>query len=253
MTKIRVLIADDEEPARNKMKRLLSDYEQIELVAMAEDGLQALESIVELEPDVVCLDIEMPGLNGLEVVQNLPKNLHPFVVFTTAYQEYAIKAFELNSIDYLLKPINKERLALTIEKIQKMLALKEVPKVPIEELNQQLQQNGFQFNNKIPIPTADRYKLVDIEDIILVQVEERVTHLFTTEKRFMLNQSLEQFEKKLPSKYFVRVNRSAIVNISHVKEFVLWYGHRLKLILDNSMEVVCSREKSKIIKHLLDF
>jgi DNA-binding LytR/AlgR family response regulator len=252
MSKIRVLIADDEEPARKKMQRLLENFEQLEIVGFAEDGLHALDQIVELEPDVVFLDIEMPGLNGLEVVQNLPKNLYPVIVFATAYQEYAVKAFELNSVDYLLKPISKERLASTIEKIQKNISLKETVKLPIEEIQQQLQQSGFQFNNKIPIPTADRYKLVDIENIILVQVEERITHLFTTEKRFMINQSLEQFEKKLPSNIFVKVNRSSVVNISHVKEFVLWFGHRLKLILTNGMEVICSRERSKILKQMLD-
>lgn len=252
MSKIRVFIADDEEPARKKMQRLLENYEQLEIVGLAEDGLQALDSIVELEPDVVFLDIEMPGLNGLEVVQNLPKNLHPFVVFATAYQEHAVKAFELNSIDYLLKPVTKERINATIEKIQKNLALQDPPKLPIEELHQQLQQNGFQFNHKIPIPTADRYKLVDLEDIILVQVEERLTHIFTAERRFMVNQTLEQFEKKLPPNIFVKVNRSAIVNLSHVKEFVIWFGHRLKLILTNGMEVICSRERSKSLKQILD-
>ncbi len=252
MSKIRVLISDDEEPARKKMLRLLENYEQLEVVGIAEDGLQALDSIVELEPDVVFLDVEMPGLNGLEVVQNLPKNLHPIIVFATAYQEHAVKAFELNSIDYLLKPVTKERLHSTIEKIQKNLSLHESHKLPIDELNHQLQQNGFQFNNKIPIPTADRYKLVDLEDIILVQVEERLTHIFTTDKRFMVNQTLEQFEKKLPTNTFVKVNRSAIVNLTHVKEFVIWFGHRLKLILTNGMEVICSRERSKSLKQMLD-
>lgn len=252
MNKIRVLLAEDEEPARKRMLRLLENFEQIEIVGLAEDGLQALEQLVDLEPDVVFLDIEMPGLNGLEVAQNIPKNLHPIIIFATAYQEHAVKAFELNSVDYLLKPITKERMLTTIEKIQKNLALKEIPNIPYDELNHQLQQNGFQFNNKIPIPTADRYKLVDINDIIIVQVEDRLTHIFTNDRRYMINQTLEQFEKKLPSNNFVKVNRSAIVNLSHVKEFVIWFGHRLKLILSNGMEVVCSRERSKSLKQLLD-
>ncbi len=252
MSMIRVLVADDEEPARKKMQRMLEKYAEIEIVGFAENGLQALDMIVELKPDVVFLDIEMPGLNGLEVVQNIPKKLNPMIIFATAYQEYAVKAFELNSVDYLLKPINKERMEATINKIQKNLAFLETYKIPIDDLSNQLQQNGFQFNNKIPIPTADRYKLVDIEDIILVQVEERFTHIFTTDKQFIINQSLEQFEKKLPNQNFVKVNRASIVNLKHIKEFVLWFGHRLKLILTNGMEVICSREKSKSLKHLLD-
>lgn len=252
MISLRVLIADDEEPASKKMQRMLEAYQQIELIGTAENGIQALEMIIDLEPDVAFLDIEMPGLNGIEVAQNLPKNHNTQIVFCTAYQEYAVKAFELNSIDYLLKPFNKERLHAAIEKIEKNLAQKTPPTTIPEDLTHNFQQNGIFFNNKIPIPTADRYKLVDFDNIILIQVEDRVTYLITNERKFALHQPLESLEKKLPAQQFIRVNRSAIVNLSKVKEIVLWFGHRLKLILENNNEVISSREKSKILKQLLE-
>lgn len=252
MASLRVLIADDEEPARKKMQRMLEAYQQVELLGEAENGIQALEMIIDLEPDAAFLDIEMPGLNGIEVAQNLPKNHNTQIVFCTAYQEYAVKAFELNSIDYLLKPFNKERLQAAFEKIEKKLAQNNPPSSIPEDLPHNLQQNGLFFNNKLPIPTADRYKLVDFDNIILIQVEDRVTYLITNERKFALHQPLEAFEKKLPPQQFIRVNRSAIVNLSKVKEFVLWFGHRLKLILENNHEIISSREKSKILKQLLE-
>ena len=115
--KIRALIADDELPARNKMKRLLDKMEGVELIYAAENGIDALDQIQELKPDVVFLDIEMPGMNGLEVVENISVKKMPAVVFATAYNEHAIRAFELNACDYLLKPFNEDRLRSTLEKI----------------------------------------------------------------------------------------------------------------------------------------
>ncbi|MCB0851361.1 MAG: response regulator, partial [Bacteroidetes bacterium] len=117
MSKFRVLIADDELPARNKMKRLLKKFDDVEIVHVAENGLDALEHIHSLKPDLIFLDIEMPGLNGLEVAENIDLETPPSVVFATAYSEHAIKAFELNAQDYLLKPFNEERLRATINKV----------------------------------------------------------------------------------------------------------------------------------------
>ncbi|MEM8900426.1 MAG: response regulator, partial [Bacteroidota bacterium] len=117
MSKLRVLIADDELPARNKMKRLLQKITSVELVHAAENGFDALEHIQSLKPDLVFLDIEMPGMNGLEVAENIDLEKMPAVVFATAYSEHAIKAFELNALDYLLKPFNEERLRNTIDKV----------------------------------------------------------------------------------------------------------------------------------------
>ena len=117
--KIRALIADDEMPARNKMKRLLEKFDHIELVHISENGIDALDQIHELKPDVVFLDIEMPGMNGLEVVENISMKKMPAVVFATAYNEHAIKAFELNACDYLLKPFNEDRLRAALDKLSK--------------------------------------------------------------------------------------------------------------------------------------
>ncbi|MEM9984186.1 MAG: LytTR family DNA-binding domain-containing protein [Bacteroidota bacterium] len=255
MATLRVLIADDEQPARNKMKRLLSKFNDGEVVGFAENGLEALEQIHKEKPDLVFLDIEMPGMNGLEVAENIDLDQMPAVVFATAYSEHAIKAFEVNAIDYLLKPFNEERLRSTVDKVQDNRSDSVLDKDKITEiLRSELAEDiKTPFSNKVPIPTRDRYKLVDYADVVCIEVEERSVRLFTDERSYLLNHTLDTFERKLPSDMFFRVNRSCIIGLKHVKEIVIWFGNRFKIILSNDKEVISSREKSKILKQVLKF
>jgi DNA-binding LytR/AlgR family response regulator len=254
MSTLRVLIADDEMPARNKMKRFLSQIEEVELIHESENGLDALEQIHNLKPDLVFLDIEMPGLNGLEVAENIDLDPMPAVVFATAFNEHAIKAFELNAQDYLLKPFNEERLRLTVDRILESQPSARIDREKFAEMVQGVADEiKLPFSNKVPIPTRDRYKLIDYEEILCIEVEERSVRLFTKEKSFLLNHTLDTFERKLPEEQFFRVNRSCIIGLKHVKEIVIWFGNRFKIILTNDKEVISSREKSKILKQVLKF
>ncbi len=255
MSKLRVLIADDELPARNKMKRLLQKITSVELVHAAENGFDALEHIQSLKPDLVFLDIEMPGMNGLEVAENIDLDKMPAVVFATAYSEHAIKAFELNALDYLLKPFNEERLRNTIDKVSNSQDSGALDKNKIAEIlkSELAEEIKTPFSNKVPIPTRDRYKLVDYTEVVCIEVEERSVRLYTKEKSYLLNHTLDTFERKLPSDQFFRVNRSCIIGLKHVKEIVIWFGNRFKIILSNDKEVISSREKSKILKQVLKF
>ncbi|MEM7657818.1 MAG: LytTR family DNA-binding domain-containing protein [Bacteroidota bacterium] len=255
MPTLRVLIADDELPARNKMKRLLKKIDGVELVHIAENGFDALEHVQSLKPDLVFLDIEMPGMNGLEVAESIDLETMPSVVFATAYSEHAIKAFELNAQDYLLKPFNEERLRAAIDKVKTNRSGTSLDKEKIAQIlkSELADEVKSPFSNKVPIPTRDRYKLVDYEDVICIEVEERSVRLFTSEKSYLLNHTLDTFERKLPSEMFFRVNRSCIINEKHIKEIVIWFGNRFKIILSNDKEVISSREKSKILKQKLKF
>lgn len=252
--KIRALVADDELPARRKMTRLLEKFEQVELLELAENGIDALEKIRELKPDVVFLDIEMPGMNGLEVVENLNMKKMPAIVFATAYNEHAIRAFELNACDYLLKPFNEERLQSTLEKLTQG-EVQSLSRDKIAELRRAdiVEEIRAPFANKVPIPTRDRFKLVDFEDVVCIEVEDRSVRLYAGDTSYLLNHTLDTFEKKLPKDKFFRVNRSAIIGLGHVTEIVIWFGNRFKIVLDNGHEVVSSREKSKILKQVLKF
>lgn len=254
MPKFRVLIADDELPARNKMKRLLKKIDSVELIHAAENGFDALEHIHSLKPNLVFLDIEMPGMNGLEVAENIELDEMPSVVFATAYSEHAIKAFELNALDYLLKPFNEERLRTAIDKVASTqgtgLDKEKIAEILKSEIADEIKTP---FANKVPIPTRDRYKLVDYSEVVCIEVEERSVRLYTKEKSYLLNHTLDTFERKLPSDQFFRVNRSCIIGLKHVKEIVIWFGNRFKIILSNDKEVISSREKSKILKQVLKF
>lgn len=256
MSILKALIADDEGPARSKLKRMLAKFDNIDVIHESENGLDALEKSIELKPDIVFLDIEMPGLNGIEVAGQLIEEDIPYIVFATAYNEHAIKAFELNAIDYLLKPFNEERLTATIEKIESTPRKKyasETAKKIDNLLDSDEGDFKIPFSNKIPIPTHDRYKLVDYSDVLCIEVEERNTILYTTEKSYTLNQTLDYFEKKLPKDKFLRVNRSCLVGLGHVKEIVIWFGNRFKIVLSNGKEVISSREKSRALKQVLKF
>lgn len=255
MSQFKVLIADDESPARKKMKRLLERFSYVEVVHESENGLDALENIEKLKPDIAFLDIEMPGLNGIEVATSIQGKNMPYLVFATAYNEHAIKAFELNAIDYLLKPFNEERLGDTLEKIRAAGGRSGATEQREKLRNLESEEDGLKlpFSRKIPIPTHDRYKLVDFEDVVMITVEERNTLLHTPDKTWTLNQTLDYFEKKLPEEEFLRVNRSALIGLSHVQEIVIWFGNRFKIVMDNGMDVISSREKSKILKQVLKF
>lgn len=252
---LKVIIADDEAPARNKMRRMLENSGDIEIIGEAENGLEALEKIQTLKPDVAFLDIEMPGLQGIQVAEALSGKHMPYIVFATAYNEHAIKAFELNAIDYLLKPFNEERLEACLDKVRRMQdGLKTAAREQHEKI-EELDEDSLKipFSTKIPIPTFDRYKLVDFDEVVCIEVEERNTVLYTLDKSYTLNQTLDYFEKKLPADKFLRVNRGALIGLQHVKEIVIWFGNRFKIVLTTGKDVISSREKSKILKQVLKF
>ncbi|MEL7063316.1 MAG: LytTR family DNA-binding domain-containing protein, partial [Bacteroidota bacterium] len=219
------------------------------------NGLDALENIQKEKPDLVFLDIEMPGMNGLEVAENIDTEPMPAVVFATAYHEHAIKAFDLNAQDYLLKPFNEDRLRQAVNKVGENRLGSALDKKKLADLlkSELVDDIKVPFSNKVPIPTRDRYKLVDYSEVVCIEVEERSVRLFTKEKSYLLNHTLDTFERKLPSDMFFRVNRSCIIGLKHVKEIVIWFGNRFKIILSNEKEVISSREKSKILKQVLKF
>ena len=258
MSKLRVLIADDEAPARSKMQRLLGKFDQqLELIYTAENGIDALENIHKLRPDLVFLDIEMPGMNGLDVAESIENEPMPSIVFTTAYSEHAIRAFELRALDYLLKPFNEERLQAAIEKVQSGLA--STPhKTTLAELEGEDEESGIvdlrvPFAGKIGLPSRDRYRLAEIADVICAEVDDRCVRVWVGKEDFALTCTLDTFEKVLTPDKFFRVNRSCIVNIDHIRDIVLWFGNRFKVVMHNEKEIVCSRERSKAIKQMLRF
>ncbi len=232
--KLKTIIIDDESLARQRLLRLLQNYtDVVEVIAEASNGEEAIELIDKHQPDLIFLDIEMPVYNGLEVLQKITSD--PMVIFTTAYEHYAIKAFESNSLDYLLKPIEKERLLLCMDKLRKQTFHKiDKEKVLTEILN--TKQESEQKPQSIPVKIGDKTILVKYEEVLYFEANDKYVELITSnQQKFLLEYSLTQLSLKLPS-YFLRVHRAFLVNMNHVKEFRKGFNGASILVMDNKEE-----------------
>ncbi len=238
--KLRALIVDDEAPARSELRHLLERTEEVEIVGEAADAKEALELIGALNYDVVFVDIQMPGLSGLDVVshfKDLPNP--PFVVFVTAYSEYAVKAFELDAVDYLLKPVDLSRLAETVERVIKRKA-KRVATQQKAKLN------------RIPVQKNDGMVLINIEDVYYASTKSDFTYIHTLEDVFVCDFTLRGLETRLGSGFF-RAHRAFLVNLNHVKEIIPMFGgtYILRLKDARKSEIPVSRRSGKKLKEIL--
>lgn len=210
----KTILIDDEPLALQRLERLLAPFEFIEITAKASSGFEAVEKINVLKPNLIFLDIQMPELTGFEVLEQIDES--PFIIFSTAYDEYALKAFETNSIDYLLKPIEPRRLKTALEKLRRLT------QEDIGQYKEQLQKllAGFKAPSKkrIKVKIGSHIRLINIDDIYYFRAEDKYVAVHTFDESFLLNQSLNQLQADLPPDDFVRVHRSAIINLNYLKE-----------------------------------
>lgn len=251
MNKIfQTIIIDDEELARLRLIRLLKSYTDIiEVVAEAVNGEDALKKVEELKPDLIFLDIEMPVYNGFEMLSRLEHS--PRVIFTTAYDQYAIKAFEEDSIDYLLKPVEAERLELTIKKLEKVNKQEEV-NLPLVSLLKQL--NVKKDRKTITVKIGDRILLVKPEDITYIQAEDKYVFLCCLDgKRHLTDFTVTSMEEKLPDS-FIRINRSTLINTDHISEIRKGFNGSLVFVMkDNeSTKLSSSRRYGEVLREHFD-
>ncbi len=245
---MRVLVVDDEELARVRIKELLADIPDVEVAGEAENGLRAVELVGELGPDVVILDIQMPGMDGFEVVEALTHV--PLVIFATAFDEYAIKAFEVNSVDYLLKPISRERLGEAIERARSLLD--DTP-----QLDDQMARLAGLIRSRdmlrLPVMKGKKIVLVDLDDIVWIGVEGELVFVHTASEKYMMNATMAELESRLDPRVFFRSHRSSIVNLNHVKEIVPWFSGKYKIVVDDERksELVLSRARAKGLREIL--
>lgn len=208
---IRVLIADDESPARDKLQRWLGELNDIEVVSHAEDGLQAAAAIDRLRPDVVFLDIQMPGLNGLEVAAQLEQEAAPLIVFVTAYDEHAVKAFDLNAIDYLLKPYDKDRLLKAVTRVRDRLGGRQsrAPAVATARA-----QTGS--SERLLVPEGERLQLIDSGSIDWLEADDNYVHVHAASRKYLLRRTLQDLLVQLGEQRFARIHKSAAVNVAAI-------------------------------------
>ena len=210
---IHVLIVDDETPARDKLRRWLGEQADIELVGECADGLEAAASISNLVPDVVFLDIQMPGMSGLEVAAQLEPARAPLIVFVTAYDEHAIKAFDLNAVDYLLKPYDKDRLLKTLERLRARRR-DAAPSGVDTAIRAARAQPGA--SSRLLVPQGEQLQLIDASSVHWLEADDNYVHVHTAQARYMLRRTLSDLLEQLGER-FVRIHKSVAVNLSEVK------------------------------------
>lgn len=234
MKKIRAVIVEDSRLARNELKELIKNHCDIEIIGEAENVDNGFELITKEQPDLLFLDINMPEKDGFDLLEMLDDV--PITIFTTAFDEFAIKSFEYNALDYLMKPINPIRFAKSIEKV----------KGKIEGKTQQ-NDKKVSSSNQIFIKDGEKCWLVRIADIYLFEVDGNYTKVYFNEQKAVLNKSLNQIEKKLPENFF-RANRNQIINVSYVKNIDLWFSGNLLAHLHDDSKIEISRRQSSLFK-----
>ncbi len=249
----RTLIIDDEKPARSRLLRLLGKYENVfDIIGEAENGEEGLKKTDELKPDLIFLDIQMPGLTGFEMLKQV-KHM-PKIIFTTAYEEYAIKAFEENSVDYLLKPIEEDRLELSIKKLQKdQKSTNTIDDATLSRILNHIAPSDKAITS-IPVKKGDRIFIIKLDDIAFLEAKEKYVFINTMDgHEHLIDFTLTHLEEKLPA-HFIRVHRGHIINKDKVKEVQRYFDGRYVLILNDNKntKIISGASYSKEIKPLIE-
>ncbi len=253
MTKLRVIIADDERPAREFLKSILNEFETVELVGEAENGADAVELIKRVKPDLAILDLKMPEIGGLEAVRMLRRTHMPLVAFVTAYDEYAVEAFEVNAVDYLLKPVERARLAATLARAAERLEQADWRSVEADKVKYAAEQIDETERTapleRIPVKVRDEIIFVPIAEVAAIVADGELLHITTAANRkYTINHRLKDLEHRLDQRTFVRLSRSAIANLDHIASIAPMPGGTYLVTLKNGHEITSSRLQSKLIR-----
>ncbi|MGA3093417.1 MAG: LytTR family DNA-binding domain-containing protein [Terriglobales bacterium] len=249
---MRSLVIDDEADARARLIRLLGAHPEVVVIGEAQDGLEAIEKIEELRPDLLFLDIEMPGLKGFEVLRSIPSAEIPLVIFTTGYDQHALAAFEANALAYLLKPIEPERLSVAIERSSKLCSLSPEKEKQRESI---LRATGEapKTLRKIVCRKDGRALLVPLEQILWFQVQDGIVHATTAKGSFWVNYQLAELEAALPPEEFFRARREVLVNMSRIKEIKPYFKSSFLLVMSDaaSTEIAVSERQARPLRQRL--
>jgi two-component system, LytTR family, response regulator len=253
---IRVIIVDDESPARRKVNHFLAEEEDFEVVGEAGTGLEAVRVIRQKHPDLVFLDVQMPGLDGFAVLQSLDLEPLPQIVFTTAFDQFAIRAFEVHALDYLLKPFDHTRFKSVLQRAREHWQLK-----PQEGLSDRVTRlleelaGRERYAERLLVTAGDRALLLAIDKIDLIEAAKNYVNIHAGRDAYLLRGTLEALYQKLDPAKFIRANRSQVVNLGSIKELHPWFHGEYKIILRDGKEITWSRRyldqnSDRILKRL---
>ncbi|UCE38701.1 MAG: response regulator transcription factor [Thermoplasmata archaeon] len=270
MNKIRIIIADDEPLARKGIKSLLKNKANIEIIRECKNGREAVHAINQLAPDLVFLDVQMPVFDGFEVLERINLSKAPVIIFVTAYDKYAIQAFEVNALDYLLKPFGDIRFHVALNR-----ALKSIENNQIADLSRKMASlidshkkmeskdagvdshqtedmpSRRKYQNRIMVKGAGKISFVDIEEIKWFEALDYYVRIHTGNANYIIRESLKNLEKSLDPQKFVRIHRSAIVRFNEIKSIVSYSTGNFKVLLQDGTKLPLSRKRKCLLDHFL--
>ncbi|MGL6159323.1 LytR/AlgR family response regulator transcription factor [Microbulbifer sp.] len=271
--KLKTIVVDDEPLARRGLRLRLEQVDGVEVIAECSNGREGREQILELHPDVVFVDIQMPGVNGLQMVQQIPEEQLPQVVFITAYDQYAVEAFEVNAVDYVLKPIEEERLAMALARVREKLAsadiatqreqlleaVADLTRESPEALERKLAAGDFRmgegassrYPEKIAIKDAGRITLVPAREIDWIDAAGDYMCVHARGETHVMRITMKELEQQLDPRVFQRIHRSTIVNLSRVREICAHINGEYHLVLNNGERLKMSRSYKNKVQHFL--
>lgn len=246
--KLKTIIIEDEEPARNIVKLYLANYDSIELIGEYADGFSGVKAINELKPDLIFLDIQMPKLTGFELLELIEHK--PEIVFTTAYDQYAIKAFEANATDYLLKPFSKERFEVALHKVIDKLEKKEKSDSKINSIITTISEKP-EIISRVAVKSGARIDVIPVDDIIYFAAEGDYVMIYTHKDSYLKEKTMKYFETHLDNQQFVRIHRSSIININEINRIEHYDKESYLVVLKNNVKLKVSDSGYKSLKQML--
>jgi len=247
--KFRIAIVEDEAPARSLILNFLKDISDVEVVGIFENGFEGLKGVNDLKPDLLFLDIKMPKLNGFEMLELL--DYMPFVIFTTAYDQYAVKAFEQNAIDYLLKPFTKQRLEAALDRYRERNSSKKSG-TSMKQFSGGIIQGG-EFIQRIAVKNGSKIKLIYVEDILYFEAQDDYVMIYTSGEKHLKQLTMKYLAMHLPPDQFVSVHRSYIVRIGAIEQIELYQKDSFIIKLKNGQTIPISKAGYSRLKNVLGF
>lgn len=249
MSLIRSIIVEDEKPARDLIRAYLKDHDEIDLMGEYDNGFDGLKAINDLKPDVVFLDVQMPKLNGFEILEVIEHQ--PAIIFTTAYDKYAIRAFEQNAVDYLLKPFSRDRFDDSIRKLKERIE-NNSGENEIEKIRLHFAESDEKLH-RVVIKKSGKIHVISTDDIHFLEAQDDYVMIYSEEGKYLKQQTMKYFENHLDNEQFVRVHRSYIANIGYIERIEPYEKTNFIIILKDGKKVPVSRSGMQALKENLDF
>jgi two-component system LytT family response regulator len=247
---IKAIIVEDEEPALERLQNFIESISDLNIVAVCRSGQHAAEKIDDVEPDLVFLDINLPDFSGIDLFHLIKHK--PLVIFTTAYNQYAIKAFEIQAIDYLLKPFPRERFEIAVDRARKKLQEKKTDTISIQKLLDTWKPQS-QFLSRIPSRIGDKIYILTDDQIVFTASENKMVFAHTQGSKYLINYTLEELQTRLDPEKFFRIHRSTIVNLNYVDIIESWFagGYKMRVKDNKKSELIISRSAGKMLRQKL--